>query len=56
MRAKYMIAHAILWATAIVSSAILGAPPAVSTLLLPSLASSAMLLTWTGSRRAQCHS
>ena len=36
--------HAILWAAAIISSALVGAPVVLSTVLLPGLAVSALLM------------
>jgi hypothetical protein len=46
MKRKQYIANAVLWATAIIASAIAGAPRFFSTVLLPSLATSALLVTW----------
>ena len=45
MSRSYTIANAILWASAIIASAVLGAPSSVSLLLLPALATGSWLLT-----------
>ena len=44
MNQKFVLTNAMLWAAAIVASAILGAPGVLSWLLLPSLATIALLL------------
>ena len=54
MKRKYFISNAILWAAAILASALVGAPPFFSAVLLPSLATTALLVTWPKSRAAQC--
>jgi hypothetical protein len=46
MNRKHFVANAILWAAAIVASAILRAPVYLSAGLLPLLAASALLVTW----------
>jgi hypothetical protein len=38
MNRKYMLGNGVLWAAAIVGSAMLGAPPTLTALVLPSLA------------------
>jgi len=50
MNRKHFIANAVLWAVAIIiiASAIVGAPPYFSAVLLPVLAASALLITWPG--------
>jgi hypothetical protein len=53
MNRKYFIANAILWAAAIIASAIVGAPSYLSIGILPGLAASSLLLTWPKSRAAQ---
>jgi hypothetical protein len=50
MSRKHFFANAILWAAAIVASAILRAPVYFSACLLPLLAGSAVLVTWPRSR------
>jgi len=50
MNRKHFVANAILWAAAIVASAILRAPVYLSACLLPLLAGSAVLVTWPRSR------
>jgi hypothetical protein len=44
MNRKHFIANAILWASAIIASAIVGAPAVLSTILLPALATCALVL------------
>lgn len=44
MKRKHLITQGILWAAAIIASAIVGAPAILSTLLLPSLAICALLV------------
>ena len=46
MNRKHFVANAILWASAIVASAIVGAPAYFTTILLPALATTALLTTW----------
>ena len=48
-RTRYL-SNAALWASAIVASAIAGAPASFTTLLLPALAATALLITWPGPR------
>lgn len=43
MNRNHLIANAILWAAAILASALVGAPSALSVLLLPTLAVSSLL-------------
>lgn len=45
MTRKHFTSNAILWAAAILSSALVGAPPVFSLVLLPALATSALLAT-----------
>ena len=52
MNRKHFFANAILWAAAIVASAILRAPVYLSACLLPLLAGSAVLVTWPKSPNA----
>jgi hypothetical protein len=47
------ISNAVLWAAAILASAIVGAPPVLSAILLPALAACALLLTRPKSRIAE---
>lgn len=54
MSRKHYIGNAILWAAAIIASALLGAPPVFTTILLPSLATCALLITRPQSRTAPC--
>jgi hypothetical protein len=54
MSRSYFIANAILWATAIIASAIVGAPKVFSGVLLPALAAAALLATWPKTRTTQC--
>jgi hypothetical protein len=52
MNRKHFFANAILWAAAIIASAIVGAPHYFSGVLLPVLAGSALLVTWPKPRTA----
>ena len=54
MNRKHFVSNAILWAAAILASAIVGAPPVFSTVLLPALATSALLATRPRPRAARC--
>ncbi|HEX6861305.1 MAG TPA: hypothetical protein VF414_00735 [Thermoanaerobaculia bacterium] len=45
MNRKHFTSNAILWAAAILASALVGAPPVFTLVLLPSLATSALLAT-----------
>jgi hypothetical protein len=54
MQRKHFVANGILWAAAIVASAIVGAPPFLSGVLLPALAACALLITWPRSRSTPC--
>ncbi len=47
MNRKYFIANAILWASAIVASAIVGAPTVLSIILLPTLATCSLVVMRT---------
>jgi hypothetical protein len=47
------ISNALLWASAIIASAIVGAPTVLSTILLPALATCALLMTWPSARPTQ---
>lgn len=51
MNRSTLFGHAILWAAAIVAAAIVGAPAALSTIVLPVLGATAVLL---GARRRDC--
>lgn len=53
MRRKAFLANAILWAAAIVGSAVVGAPPFFSTAVLPTLAATALLVSWPSARPAE---
>lgn len=53
MNRKYFVANAVLWAAAIVASALVRAPVYLSVGLLPILAAAAVLVTWP--RSAQSH-
>ena len=50
----YTIANSILWATAILVSAILGAPKSLTLIFLPSLATLSGLLLIPAARRRDC--
>lgn len=54
MNQKHFLSNAILWAAAILASAIAGAPPFVSVALLPTLAAAALLATWPKAQVARC--
>lgn len=43
MNRKYILANSILWATAIIASAIVGAPTVLTLILLPALATASWL-------------
>lgn len=45
MSRRYYVSNAMLWAAAILTSALVGAPPILTTILLPSLAVSALMVT-----------
>jgi hypothetical protein len=51
VKKKQFIGNTILWASAIIASAIVGAPSYLSGVLLPSLAAMALLVTWPRSAR-----
>jgi hypothetical protein len=50
MGRKYLIANAVLWAAAIIASALVAAPTVLSLVVLPALASISLLLTSRGLR------
>jgi hypothetical protein len=54
MNRKYFIANAILWASAIIASAIVGAPAVLSAILLPTLATCALILARPKSQSSEC--
>lgn len=54
MNRKHFTANAILWAAAILASALVGSPPIFSTVLLPALAVSALLATRPEPRATRC--
>jgi hypothetical protein len=54
MDRTHHLANAVLWASAIVASAILGAPAMLSLLLLPSLAACALVVTRPRSEAGAC--
>jgi hypothetical protein len=56
MNHKTYIANAVCWAAAIIASAIIGAPAVFTVLLLPGLASCALIVTWEKSPAAPCRS
>jgi hypothetical protein len=49
MHKHHYLANAVLWAAAIVASAILGSAPFLTTVLLPVLAAVALLIPWATS-------
>jgi hypothetical protein len=50
MKSQYIIANAILWAAAIIASAIVGAPSALTVIFLPALAVTSILIAAYGHR------
>jgi len=54
MNRKAYFASAILWATAVVASALLGASPYLTAVILPTLAATALTLSRTASRAVPC--
>ena len=54
MNRKFYLANAILWASAIIASAILEAPSALTLILLPSLATCALVVTRPKARASEC--
>jgi hypothetical protein len=52
MNQRHFISNAVLWAAAIVASAIVRAPTFFTTVLLPVLAATALVVTWPKSRAA----
>jgi hypothetical protein len=53
MDKKYFIANGILWAAAILASALLGAPRVLSIILLPALAVCSLVITRPKSKDAE---
>lgn len=51
---KHVVVNAVLWASAIVASAMLGAPSFMSVILLPSLAAISLLVNIQTCRTYQC--
>ncbi|MFN7959179.1 MAG: hypothetical protein U0P46_12770 [Holophagaceae bacterium] len=56
MHRNHLITHAILWAAAILASALVGAPAVLSTLLLPTLAIASLLFMGPRLRAVRCPS
>lgn len=56
MNRQIYLANAVLWATAIVASAMLGAPTMLTLLVLPSLATCALVVARPKSRLVECRS
>ena len=54
MSEKYVVVNAILWASAIIASAILGAPYFMSVILLPSLATISLLVNRQARHTYRC--
>lgn len=54
MNHKYVIINAVLWASAIIASAIVGAPAVLTAVLLPALATSALLIAGQKSQSTEC--
>lgn len=54
MNRRLYVANAILWAAAIVVSALVGAKPILTTVLLPSLAASALVVGRPAARPTPC--
>lgn len=54
MHKHYYLAHAVLWAAAIVASAMLGSAPFLTTVLLPVSAAVALLVPWATSSARGC--
>ena len=50
MGRKYLIANAVLWAAAIIASALVGAPTVLTLVVLPALAAVSLLLAGRGLR------
>jgi hypothetical protein len=55
MNRQHYLANAVLCATAIVASAILGAPAVLTLVLLPPLATCALVVTRPKSPATECH-
>lgn len=47
------LSNAVMWAAAIIASALVGASPFFTTVLLPTMAATALILTWPKSRAAE---
>ena len=56
MNRKFVITNSILWATAIIASAIVGAPTVLSLVLLPGLALISIVTTETKVGAVKCRS
>lgn len=54
MNRNYVLANCVLWASAIVASAMLGAPSSLTLVLLPSLATISWLASMKGAARRKC--
>jgi hypothetical protein len=54
MHRQYLIVNAVLWATAIVTAALAGAPAYLSAIVLPILASASLLVVSRRRRAASC--
>lgn len=54
MNRRYLISNAILWAAAIIASAIVGTPVILSAVLLPALASCSLLVIWNKPKSSEC--
>ncbi|HRC84422.1 MAG TPA: hypothetical protein PK413_02295 [Thermoanaerobaculia bacterium] len=54
MKRSTLLAHSILWAAAILASALLGAPSTLTLLLLPSLATISWVVSLRDSPAASC--
>jgi hypothetical protein len=54
MNRTHLVTNAILWGAAIVASAIVGAPPVLSGILLPALAACALVATRRAPGAAEC--
>ena len=54
MNHKYLITNAILWTSAIVASAIVGAPTALTVIILPVLATCSLVVARPKSQTAEC--
>jgi hypothetical protein len=54
MNRNVTLATSVLWATAVIASAIVGAPSAMTFVVLPALASAYLLVATRNSPRPQC--